>query len=190
MKITIKCSSPYYYNHSDTVTASKLSQDAVPVLWNWHFLLKKRVITKKNQFSHLAILTKLLHQIQDFIPSLTWKHTNPRGILLLAFLALLSIKTFFLMLMMFSSSAQGAKFIVQKEKLQYVQGNTASLCLFCPNRHTHTLVHPDVSQHTITKLYLPLVSKVLMLLISFPEYVLQQEISHFPLIPNQKVLQH
>lgn len=110
--------------------------------------------------------------------------------MLLAFLALLGTKTLFLMLMMFSSSAQGAKFIVQKEKLQYVQGNTASLCLFCPNRHTHTLVHPDVSQHTITKLYLPLVSKVLMLLISFPEYVLQQEISHFPLIPNQKVLQH
>lgn len=85
------------------------------------------------------------------------------------------------MLMMFSSSAQEAEYIAQKEKLQYVQGNTASLCLFCPSMHMHTLVHPDVSQHSSTNLYLPLVSKVLMLLISFPE----QEISHFSLTLNQ-----
>lgn len=83
--------------------------------------------------------------------------------------------------MMFSSSAQEAEYIAQKEKLQYVQGNTASLCLFCPSMHMHTLVHPDVSQHSSTNLYLPLVSKVLMLLISFPE----QEISHFSLTLNQ-----
>lgn len=49
MKITIKCSSPCYCNHSDTVTASKHSQDTVPVLWNWDFLLKKRATTKKNK---------------------------------------------------------------------------------------------------------------------------------------------
>lgn len=36
----------YSYNHSDTATAPKRSQDTFKLFWNCDFLLEKRVIVK------------------------------------------------------------------------------------------------------------------------------------------------
>lgn len=166
----------YSHNHFDTATAPRRSQDTFKTVLKLWLPLEKKGHHQKSAFL-LVMQTKNSGSDSRLNPAPTWNHTIPHGTLFQAFSALFLIKTHFsscLQCFTPSSIARETTQTSTRRSSSNMSWETQLPCTtLCPNRHIHTLVHPHVSWHTVGRLHLPLVSKTLTMLISFPGHVLQ-----------------